>query len=485
MKDFRVTRRMHRGLALALACLISCAVLAASGQADSAPERAASEPTERPNIVFVVTDDLDAASVKRLPRLRSLLGKEGTTFRNAFVTDPLCCPSRSTILRGQYVHNHGVKSQNGPKGGYEGFKRRGHEHSTVATWLDSGGYRTALVGKYLNGYAERRVPPGWDEWYAWSGKRMSHRLNENGTARYYAPSRHHSTDVLSDKAVEFVRRSSEGGEPFFLYLGYNAPHQPAVPAPRHKGRFDGVRLPRPPSFDERDVSDKPRWIRDGDPLRQSEISGMTDLYRDRLESMLSVEDGLARLISELRASGELENTYIFFTSDNGFHMGQHRLGPGKMTAYEEDIRVPLMVRGPNVPAGRSVGQIALNNDLAPTFAQLAGVPTPSFVDGRSLVPLLGGGAPPRWRKSFLVENYRVPTPSGLWPAPTNFALRAQNYTYVRYNSGEREYYDLRKDPYQLKSLHDRLGRDRKAKLDSRLRDLLHCSGASCRTAEDR
>jgi len=473
---------MYHGLVAVLACLVAGLVLT-SGQARSAPERAA--PAERPNIVFVVTDDLDVGSMRRLPRLRSLLQEEGTTFRNAFVTDPLCCPSRSTILRGQYVHNHKIKSQTAPDGGYKGFRDRGHESSTVATWLDSGGYKTALVGKYLNGYDENRIPPGWDEWYAWQGKRMSHRLNENGTVRYYAPSRHHSTDVLSDKAVDFVRRSSGSGEPFFLYLGYNAPHQPAVPAPRHEGRFDGARLPRPPSFDERDVSDKPRWIRNQKPLSQRRVSDMAELYRDRLESMLSVEDGLRRLVSELRASGELENTYIVFTSDNGFHMGQHRLGVGKMTAYEEDIRVPLLVRGPNVPAGRSVEQIALNNDLAPTFAELAGVPAPSFVDGRSLVPLLRGSAPPRWRKSFLVENYRVETPAGLWPAPTNFALRSGNSTYVRYNSGDREFYDLRKDPHQLKSLDDRLSRNRKGSLDARLRDLMRCSGASCQTAENR
>ena len=189
-----------------------------------------------------------------------------------------------------------------------------------------------------------------------------------------------------------------------MWLGTKAPHAPA-PRPPPRERLPGVPVPRPPSFDEEDVSDKPAWVRDNPPLDPEQIASHEDLYRKRLQSMLAVDDMIGRLVDALRKNGELDNTYIFFTSDNGFHMGQHRLTTGKWTAYEEDIRVPLIVRGPGVPEGRTLPHLVLNNDFAPTFADLAGAKTPYFVDGRSLVPLLTddlpsrmtGGKPSSWR----------------------------------------------------------------------------------------
>src|SRR5215212_1921814 len=325
--------------------------------------------SEPPNVVLILTDDLDASLMQEhqasYPNLRELAA-DGTTFENAFVTDPLCCPSRATILR-------------------------------------TAGYRTVLIGKYMNDYDETRVPPGWDEWYAIAGDYRSTRLNENGEIEHYDPERHHLDDVLAGKDAGYISRTADA--PFFMWLGTQAPHAPATPAPRHEDAFTSARLPRPPSFDEADTSDKPAWIRDNPPLNPDQIDFAESLYRKRLQSMLAVDEMIGKLVDTLKHSGELDNTYIFFTSDNGYHMGQHRLTAGKWTAYEEDIRVPLIVRGPGVPEGQHLEHLVLNNDFAPTIAELGGAEAPSFVDGRSLVPLLGEDPPPedQWRQAFLVE----------------------------------------------------------------------------------
>jgi len=449
-----------------------------------------------------------------MPNLRSLLIERGTTFENAFVTDSLCCPSRATILRGQYAHNHGVLSNEPPHGGFEKFRAMGHQKSTVATWLKSGGYRTIFIGKYMNGYEGTHVPPGWDEWYAVSGNYMSTDLNENGRINHYDPASNHFDDVLADRAADYARDPSGSvpsfllpDKPFFMWLGTTAPHQPAEPAPRHADALADVSLPRPPSFDEVDVSDKPGWIRDNPPLNPEQSSYMEDLYRKRLQSMLAVDEMIAELVESLDHSGELDNTYIFFTSDNGYHIGTHRLTTGKWTAYEEDIRVPLIVRGPGVPQGRKLDHLVLNNDLAPTLADLGGVEAPSFVDGRSLVPLLGDDplSVDEWRSAFLVEAATElggaeadptvddgspglplsgdPSPERWWGRPALEALRTEDELYVEYETGERELYDLDVDPYQLENLHEVSDPDL-ARYERWLGALGECAGATCRTAED-
>jgi arylsulfatase A-like enzyme len=330
-----------------------------------------------------------------MPNLKSLLIDKGTTFDNAFVTNSLCCPSRATILRGQYTHNHEILSNEPPRGGFQKFRFLGHENSTMATWVKEQGYRTAFFGKYLNGYNETYIPPGWDEWYAVTGNYLSHTFNENGHLVSYEPESYYETDVMSDKASDYITRTAGADPPFFtanrpflMWIGTKAPHQPASPAPRDDDSYPAISLPHPPSFDEKDVSDKPDWISDNPPLSLEQKRYMEELYRKRLQSMLAVDDMIGDLVGALHDSGELDNTYIVFTSDNGFHLGQHRLGAGKWTAYEEDIRIPLIVRGPGVPEGETLHHMVLNNDLAPTFADLAGAEIPSFVDGRSLKPLL-------------------------------------------------------------------------------------------------
>ena len=283
----------------------------------------------------------------------------------------------------------------------------------MATWVKEQGYRTAFFGKYLNGYNETYIPPGWDEWYAVTGNYLSHTFNENGHWSSYEPESDYDTDVMSDKASDYVTRTAGADPPFFtadrpflMWIGTKAPHQPATPAPRDENAYPDVSLPHPPSFDERDVSDKPGWVSDNPPLSPEQKRYMEELYRKRLQSMLAVDDMIGDLVEALRDSGELDNTYIVFTSDNGFHLGQHRLGAGKWTPYEEDIRVPLIVRGPGVPEGETLHHMVLNNDLAPTFADLAGAEPPSFVDGRSLVPLLTDDPTPLrdWRQRFVIES---------------------------------------------------------------------------------
>jgi len=465
-------------------------------------------------------------TLKHMPNLRSLTEK-GTTFDNAFVSNALCCPSRATILRGQYTHNDQIISNEVPLGGFKKFRYLGREDSTVATWLDGAGYRTALAGKYLNGYSGTYIPQGWDDWHAINGDFLSNGLNENGRMVDYDPDHYYLDDLLSEKASDFTRSAAGPAppffttkRPFFLYLATNAPHQPATPAPRDENAYPNLKLPHPPNFDEKDVSDKPGWIKDNPRLSPEQRGYMKELHRRRLQSMLAVDDMIGKLVKTLKERGALENTYIFFTSDHGFHLGEHRLGAGKWTPYEEDIRVPLVVRGPGVPEGESRDQLVLNNDLAPTLADLAGAKTPSFVDGRSLVPLLGDHTPLEkdWRKRFVVESVAErggapkphlidestfaplltgdPLPSNWrrtsvararateeWGRPWMKALRTEDYLYVEYKTGEHEVYDLREDPYELHNEYTTAPPDLKQKLEKQLDALRKCEAQQCRTAE--
>jgi N-acetylglucosamine-6-sulfatase len=515
-------------LLLAASLMLSACFPAAQGKT---PKEDKDKPPKPPNIVFVLTDDLavqdlNPNTLKHMPNLKALMEK-GTTFDNAFATNALCCPSRATILRGQYTHNHQILSNDPPLGGFQKFRYLGREDSTVATWLGGAGYRTSLVGKYLNGYSGTYIPPEWDDWHAISGNFLSNGLNENGHIVNYDPNRYYLDDLLSEKASDFIERAAGPAppffitkRPFFLYVGTNASHQPATPAPRDENAYPDLKLPHPRNFNEKDVSDKPDWINDNPPLSSEQKGYMEELHRKRLQSMLAVDDMIGNLIKALKQRGELSNTYIFFSSDHGFHLGQHRLGAGKWTPYEEDIRVPLIVRGPGVPEDRTFHQMVLNNDLAPTFADLAGVKTPSFVDGRSLVPLLGEHPTPEkdWRQRFVVEgvaersgvaqppfinesmvaplltgdplpnNWRRTSAASAqsseeWGRPWMKALRTKDYLYVDYKTGEHELYDLRKDPYELHNEYATAPPDLKRRLDAQLDALRQCSGKECRAAE--
>ncbi|GAA0409762.1 hypothetical protein Acor_36120 [Acrocarpospora corrugata] len=441
-----------------------------------------SEMAGKPNIIFILTDDLDAADILKFPNISSLMTAQGTTFSRFFVANPWCCPSRSSILRSQHVHSHGVTSNRNPTGGFPRFQPM--EGSTLGTWMQDAGYRTGLMGKYLNqypsGFSPRYIPPGWHDWVVpvtHLYQEYGYALNDNGGLFQYgnAPG-DYFTDVLARKAVDFVARD----DPFFLYLAPVAPHRPANYAPRHADAFPDAKAPRTPSFDQDDMSAEPAWLRARRPLSRDAIHTIDRQYRDRLRAMLGVDDMVGKLVAELTRTGKLANTYLFLTSDNGFHLGQHRLRPGKTTPFEEDIRVPMIARGPGIPAGRTSDVLGSSIDFAPTFADLAGVRLPEFCEGRSLRPILHG-QPTAWRDAVLVEfvhpDYADSAP------PTYKVLRTAQHSYVEYETGETQLYDLAHDPYQLRNIAADADPALLYQLASRLGTLHRCQGASCRVAD--
>ena len=496
------------------------------------PAHTPAAPSVRHNILFILADDLDVAETAYMPRLQALLADQGTWFNNFFVNVSLCCPSRATTLRGQYCQNTQIFGNEPPGGGFETFHTNGDESSTIAVWLQAAGYRTMLAGKYLNGYpngvAPTFVPPGWSEWYSpVKGNaygEFKYALNENGQPVAYGNQpADYGTDVYARKTADFIQRAAQDGKPFFAYVAVYAPHSPATPAPRHADLFPNAQAPRTPNFNEADVSDKPEYIRSRPPLNNSQIAQIDELYRKRLQSLQAVDEMIGTLVDTLQTTGQLANTYIFFSSDNGFHLGNHRLDTGKVAPYEEDIHVPLVVRGPGVPRGVKLDYIAGNVDYAPTWAELAGAQTPDFVDGRSLLPLLRPSppAPDSWRQCYLLQHGNPakrsasadaaaydypPEMAGLLEPPDELpaaevasltalparaacitpyqGLRTQRYTYVEYVTGERELYDVPADPYQLQNMAAQADPNLLQQLSTRLRELSTCSGASCRLIED-
>jgi arylsulfatase A-like enzyme len=401
----------------------------------------------------VVTDDQRWDTLSALPTVqRELVGK-GVTFRNAFVVNALCCPSRASILTGRYSHSTGVWVNTGVRGGFGAFD----DASTIATWLDAAGYETALVGKYLNGYAAPYVPPGWDRWVAFSGapEYYDYHLNVDGSVvSRGADEGDYSTDALASEAVSFIQES-EG--PLFLYFAPFAPHfdrrSPfsVTAATRHAGAFAGLEPWRPPSYDEADVSDKPAWLRALAPFSEERRAALDSYRRSQLDSLLAVDDAVAGILDALADTRRLRNTLFVFTSDNGLAWGEHRWS-SKLVPYEESIRVPLVVRYDALPAWpRADDRIALNVDLAPTLAAAAGTDAPG-VEGRSLLPLLSAETP-HWRSDFLVEHLGA---SATATVPTYCAVRGERYAYVQYASGEEELYDLALDPHQLENRARRL-----------------------------
>jgi N-acetylglucosamine-6-sulfatase len=449
---------------------------------------------DRPNFVIILTDDQDLSSLAFMPKTLELLGAQGMTFRNYFVPLSLCCPSRATLLTGLHAHNHKVYTNFPPDGGFERFEAQGHEAKNLATVLHAAGYRTALIGKYLNGYPIKdnptHIPPGWDEWVSpVKGSpygAYSYTVNENGKlVKHGNKTEDYITDVLSKKAVDFVRASD--GQPFFLYLATYAPHKPATPARRHFGLFPGLQAPRTPSFNEAAVRDKPARIRNLKRLKPEQIAAIDNLYRKQALSLQAVDEAVAALVETLRETGQLDNTFIVFTSDNGYHLGQHRLAPGKYTAYEPDVHVPLLVRGPGVPAGVEVTALTSSVDLAATFAELAGAALPVEPDGRSLVPFLQGQTPVSWRRAVLLEQFKYPPgPPGKEDAsdfPAHSGLRTESLKYVEYGTGEREVYDLTKDPDELLNLQDQVPLAWLDQLSQRAKALRSCKGETCRQIE--
>jgi arylsulfatase A-like enzyme len=471
------------------------------------PATGAPAPQQRPNVVVLMSDDQTAASQSFMPKTNALIGARGATFTNNFTNWPLCCPSRATFLTGQYAHNHTVLGNQPPFGGFD----RLDTSETLPVWLQRQGYYTAQIGKFLNGYEDSavQVPPGWSEWhgtnptYTYYGEQ----LLENGQVVTYGSTNdnpdnptdpeNYSTDLYTAKAVDVINREAPSDQPFFLYVAYLAPHsggpnapanQPqsqcedtAKPAARDLGAFADQPLPTPPNFNEADVSDKPAGIATRPILTDDQIQTDVRRYHCRLESLLAVDDGVESVINALKASGELDNTLVIYTSDNGFFAGEHRVANGKNRVYEEAIRVPLEMRGPGIPAGTTVDDLAINADIAPTILDVAGATAGRAEDGRSLIPFIEH---PKRRhgRELLIEQYGSSPDEEGQAGVTYVAIRTTRYKYVENGTGEIELYDELNDPYELTNLHGNPDYAVvEAALASRLASLRTCTGQTCRT----
>jgi N-acetylglucosamine-6-sulfatase len=467
---------MSRTVTLSVA--VAFAVLLVSGVWGSAAGEAEGT-TAKPNIVFILADDMRKDDLKYMPKTRSALGDKGMTFSNAFVSNALCCPTRATIMRGQYAHNTGVWSNKGSSGGLRAFRNNGNEKDNVATRLDAAGYRTGLFGKYLNQYSGTKgKPPGWDRWFAHTrGSRYyNYKINDDGRIiNYGSTSADYETDGIAKHAKTFIGTTAKAGMPFFAYVAPRAPHSPATPATRDKHTYDGLKAPRLPSFDEQNVADKPPWIRKLPRLSDAKKAKIDKRAEKRAETLQALDDLVAGIVGELNNSGVLSNTYVFFTSDNGWHAGEHRIPQEKWRPYEEDIRVPLLVRGPDVVARHQAHRLVLDTDYLPTFTDLADVHTPSYVDGRSLQPVLEEDKT-AWRSAILLE-------AAASYSPAYRSIRTSDgRKYVEYASGQRELYHLGHDPYELRDTYD--PDDQPATLAKRLKKLRSCAADSCRAAEN-
>jgi len=461
--------------------------------APDAPAPVATQNSRRPNIVFILTDDLAWNLVQFMPHVLKMQ-KEGVTFSNYFVTDSLCCPSRSSIFTGRYPHDTGVFRNTGNDGGYLAFVNRGNARATFATALAAAGYRTAMMGKYLNGYLPARhgPEPGWTTWaVAGNGyPEFSYMLNQDGKlVRYGDKPTDYLTDVLAGLGSRFIRQSA--GAPFLLEVATFAPHAPYTPAPRDAAAFPQLRAPRTPAFDAKPDANAVKWLTVHVPLTAADTAAIDRDFRKRAQSVLAVDALIGELEAAVAAIGAQDNTYFVFSSDNGYHMGEHRLMPGKMTAYDTDIHVPLIVTGPGVPAGVTVDEIVENVDLCPTFTELAGATAPPDVDGRSLVALLRGEKGVDWRTVALVEHrgpHKDPTdpdaPAVRSGNPITYeAIRAKHAVYVEYDDGEREFHDLGTDPDELINTFTALTDAEKAALHTTLAAVKTCHDAkSCATA---
>jgi arylsulfatase A-like enzyme len=439
------------------------------------PETGTSAPKGEPNVILILADDLDRTVYYR-SSLDSAWTPEGTSFTNALATTSLCCPSRASIFRGQYAHNTGLVNNinQEPGGGARFFRRSGLEDETLATLLQDGGYETWFGGKYLNGYEdaggwEGYVPPGWNSWQAYLNERT---VNRGGVV--VSPMDHY-TDWLSGEAVRFIEDRQGSTRPFFMQISAWDTHSPLRVPGRHRYAYPHAQAPRPPSFNEADVSDKPDWVAEKSALRPEEIARFDRHQAARMRSALTLEDLSRSVVAALSRTDQQDDTYVIFTSDNGFHMGLHRVRGAKWTPYMEAHEIPFTVRGPGVPHDKSFDDLVTNTDIAPTVLDLAGLSAPEWMDGSSFAPFLDGTAPETWRSSVLIEGVK----GTYYERPAYAGVRREDEVYVEYGSGDKEYYDLTKDPHQLVNRPEAAPRS----MEEGLGALEDCSGDACRRAE--
>lgn len=415
---------------------------------------AAAAPSQKPDVVYILTDDQFYRTLWAMPKLRAQLVQKGVRFTNVFASNPLCAPSRASILTGQYSHTTGLyDNRSSSYGSADTFHESGYERQTMATWFHAAGYRTAIVGKYVNGFACRWVPPNWDVSDIGPGY-FGPTLCENGTEHQY-PSTTYSTALFGSQAVDFIDGTPQS-TPLFLYLTPYAPHANAPPEPRYKHLpVDPFRFWPRPNFNEANVSDKPSFIRRIPTLSAPGRWQVNWLRRRQYRTLRSVDDMIGRVTAALARRGTLGNTIIVFMSDNGQMWGSHRMTAAtKRVAYDESLRLPLVVRWDGrVPADVVARQLVGNIDVAPTLAALAGVPVPTRTDGVSFAPIIKRPSGPPVRTSLLLEQAASrSTPSDRVYTPNYCGLRTPGYTFVHYAGGAEELYNDVRDPYQLSNL---------------------------------
>jgi arylsulfatase A-like enzyme len=507
---------MNRSSVLPVA--FAARLLVTAALAGAASLAAAAGTGAPPNVVMIMTDDLDtsvfetALALGYLPNIDAELVKKGTTFNNTFAALPMCCPSRTSYLTGQYPHNHHVYRNRGSMGGFDHFDNDG---STVATWLHAAGYRTGIIGKYLNGYGRTDksqggayVAPGWDTWDAlFTASQYGYYMSRNGVrVKYGTTPDDYQTDVLSGLGQGFLSKKSDG-RPFFLTMTPTAPHYEGSdddddsgatirPAPRYA---DTPPLPTIPpeakaSYNEADMSDKPAWMQADAPV---DPVGQRNGYNSKIAAMRAVDDMVGNLVATLRANGQEANTVIVFTADNGFQYGTHRRTQ-KTEMYEESIRIPMIIRGPGQTVPRSVDAWAMNIDWAPTIVDYAGATPDIAVDGTSLVRFVDTASPPEGRHTVLIEHpcdgtamadhppydmVRTRDPA-LTQDPTGQAVLVYAETLNKRNEiVAKEFYNLATDPLEDESQHastdPKVQKQMKA-LAQRLDQLKVCVGDTCR-----
>ena len=468
---------------------------------ESALPEIGAEDADRPttadikNVVFILADDLDWNLFNQVPRL-SALTDLGMTFMNQTVTDSLCCPSRVSILRGQYIHNHRVISnivETG--GGWPTYRAKGEERDSLPVWLTRAGVTTALYGKYLNDYPKKPkdatyVPPGWSDWGVPISRGDSYTgynyiMNDNGKLkRYGSGTNDFLNDVITNKTTKFIRTAKE---PFFVELSTYSPHKPAPVAERNRNKQGGTVAPRNPTYNAFGV-DEPEWMKDKPALGPKALANADQLWRKRARSAESVADSVESVLETLRATGKDANTMVVVTADNGYHVAERRMFKGKRTPYASDTVVPMIMIGPGIPAGVTVNDMTSTIDLAPTFTDILGGITPTWVDGRSMRAFLDSGtAPEDWRDAALSESLGISTPADpdyqKNAPPQYFALRTPQWLYVEYVDGSRTLYNRVSDPYEMVNVIKTTDPLLLASLSAQLKQLSTCAGPTCRTAD--
>lgn len=476
----------------------SATAAAPTADATKAPDQPKAMPADQPkppNIVMVLVDDLSLNLMtqdqdilqKSMPNVAQMM-KQGTSFSHYFVTDSLCCPSRTSIFTGMMPHNSKVYTNNPPNGGFGAYMQAGDDGKSFAVALHDRFYQTALMGKYLNGYLpnENGPPIGWSEWaVAGNGyPNFNYTLNHDGE-QLRSPL--HLTDELSDLAQAYLKKAASG--PFFLEVATFSPHSPYVPPARYKTAFPEITYPKDKSYGARPDDAAPAWLKEIRALKPEDGPKMEEEFRNRVRSDKGIDDMIGALRKTLVDLGVDKNTYIIFTSDNGYHMGEYSMTAGKQTPFDTDIHVPLVIVGPGIAAGKTIDAMTMNIDFYPTFAEWAGSPANPNVDGHSFAGLLQGKGTEPWRNIALVEHKHDDGKTSNNPdkpakrsgnPPDYTAMRMPGAMYVEYQNGPDKigYYDMKTDPLQLHNIAGTLSDARKKALHDAMAANVACKGAT-------